>query len=58
MGFIQANCQVYVGDIQVASATTFTNSLAPSAKWQYQADLFDDTLQGSNYNIECLFDEW
>ena len=58
MGFIQANCQVYVGDIQVASATTFTNSLAPSAKWQYQADLFDNTLQGSNYNIECLFDEW
>ena len=58
MGFIQANCQVYVGDIQVASTTTFTNSLAPGAKWQYQADLFDDTLQGSNYNIECLFDEW
>ena len=56
MGFIQANCQVYVGDIQVASTTTFTNSLAPGAKWQYQADLFDDTLQGSNYNIECLFD--
>ena len=58
MGFIQANCQVYVGDIQVASTTTFTNSLAPGAKWQYQADLFDNTLQGSNYNIECLFDEW
>ena len=58
MGYIQANCQVYVGDIQVASTTTFTNSLAPGAKWQYQADLFDDTLQGSNYNIECLFDEW
>ena len=56
MDFIQANCQVYVGDIQVASTTTFTNSLAPGAKWQYQADLFDDTLQGSNYNIECLFD--
>ena len=58
MGFIQGNCQVYVGDIQVASTTTFTNSLAPGAKWQYQADLFDETLQGSNYNIECLFDEW
>ena len=56
MDFIQANCQVYVGDIQVASTTTFTNSLAPGAKWQYQADLFNNTLQGSNYNIECLFD--
>ena len=58
MGHIQADCQVYAGDVQVASATTFTNSLAPGAKWQYQADLFDDTLQGSDYNIECLFNEW
>ena len=32
--------------------------LVPGTKWQYQADLFNDALQGSNYNIECLFNEW
>ena len=58
MGNIMADCQVYAGDVQVASATTLTNGLAPGAKWQYQADLFDDTLHGSDYIIECVFNEW
>lgn len=58
MANIMADCQIYDGDVQVASAFAFTTSLAPNAKWQYQADLFADDLHGSNYHIECLFQEW